>query len=286
MKLLSRKIWIKRFRLVHGKLYKYHRSVFKGKRTNIIIYHTICGRYFNQKPNNHANGSGCTHKECVLKRIKLSRMKSNEEIEKAFRKVHGKKYIYNDDYRGNTDKDYTITCPDHGDFKCRPNSHKAGHGCPKCKFSRGERLLDTILTRMKLKYTLQKRFKECKNKIPLPFDVHIEKGQKYKKHTFKNHRIIEWDGEHHDNVIKHHGGLEKFRQTIKHDNIKNTFCIQNNIKLIRISWKLFGKNPSIESVQNHLIKELKKSFKTLKSDLKKKEKQQLKTLTKYENTSD
>ena len=60
----------------------------------------------------------------------------------------------------------------------------------------------------------------------LPFDFYIN----------KINSIIEYDGEHHFNPISGWGGLEKFKITQENDNIKNQYCIQNNISLLRIPY--------------------------------------------------
>ena len=46
---------------------------------------------------------------------------------------------------------------------------------------------------------------------------------------------IEFDGEQHFKPIKHFGGKERFKQQQKNDQIKNDYCVENNIALIRIS---------------------------------------------------
>lgn len=47
---------------------------------------------------------------------------------------------------------------------------------------------------------------------------------------------IEYDGEQHFKSIKWFGGDEALKNVKIRDNIKNKFCQDNNIKLIRISY--------------------------------------------------
>ena len=47
--------------------------------------------------------------------------------------------------------------------------------------------------------------------------------------------IIEPDGEQHTRPVKHFGGLSKFIEQVIRDIIKNKYCRENNITLIRIS---------------------------------------------------
>jgi hypothetical protein len=49
--------------------------------------------------------------------------------------------------------------------------------------------------------------------------------------------LIEFDGEHHFEVINAHGGLQKHLITVEHDNRKNEYCKNKSIKLYRISHK-------------------------------------------------
>ena len=46
----------------------------------------------------------------------------------------------------------------------------SGHGCPKCKFSNGEKIIEDYLIEIGVEYVCQKKFEDCKNKKRLPFD--------------------------------------------------------------------------------------------------------------------
>jgi len=48
--------------------------------------------------------------------------------------------------------------------------------------------------------------------------------------------LIEFDGEQHFKSIDYYGGLKKFEETQKYDMIKNQWCKDNNIPLIRIPY--------------------------------------------------
>ena len=47
---------------------------------------------------------------------------------------------------------------------------------------------------------------------------------------------IEYDGEEHFQPVEFFGGEEKFQRRIENDEIKNNYCKNNNIKLIRIPY--------------------------------------------------
>jgi hypothetical protein len=63
---------------------------------------------------------------------------------------------------------------------------------------------------------------------------------------------IECDGIQHFEPIKHFGGVEQFKIRQKHDKIKNTYCLLNNIQLIRIPYTM-----SDEDIDNILLNNIK-----------------------------
>jgi hypothetical protein len=48
---------------------------------------------------------------------------------------------------------------------------------------------------------------------------------------------IEYDGQQHFNSIDYWGGENALKENIEKDNIKNEYCKENGINLIRISYK-------------------------------------------------
>ena len=112
-------------------------------------------------------------------------------------------------------------------------------GCPFCKkklthYSKGERAIQDLLNKNKIKYIDQYIFKDCCDKKPLPFDFYLP----------DHNIIIEFDGEHHyfpvnfNGITDEHAKLS-YEQTKKHDKIKNYYCEDNGIDIIRIPyWEL------------------------------------------------
>lgn len=84
-------------------------------------------------------------------------------------------YIYNYDkvvYVNNTTK-VIIVCPIHDEFFQKASYHLSGRGCQKCSSSKGELFIWNFLKTNNIKFIEEKRFKECKNKRPLPFDFYL-----------------------------------------------------------------------------------------------------------------
>jgi very-short-patch-repair endonuclease len=117
-----------------------------------------------------------------------------------------------------------IACKKHGEFEQRPDNHLRGDGCPSCNNSVGENLVENYLIRNNLSFKKEKTFKDCKNKEVLSFDFYLE----------NLNTIIEFDGIQHYEPIEYFGGLENFTYRKLNDEIKNEYCKNNNIRLIRI----------------------------------------------------
>lgn len=110
----------------------------------------------------------------------------------------------------------------------KPNAILSGKGCPKCKESKGEKAVSFWLDKMNILYEPQKRFPDCKDIKPLPFDFYLP----------EYNICIEYQGQQHYESIEYFGGKSKFESQIKKDNIKKEYCQQNNIFLFEIPYYL------------------------------------------------
>jgi hypothetical protein len=220
--------FINRANHIHQDKYDYSLiKEYKGKRSNIEI---ICPKHgrFSQIAHDHINGSGC----CKCKN--LTRYSTSEWTEKA-KEVHGNKYDYSLVNYINRRTKVTIICSSHGEFGQDPTMHLIGNGCPICNESKGELEIKKYLNTYNINYESQKRFNDCRNKLPLPFDFYLP-----------DYNIcIEFDGVQHfypysfgldkTDQIK----LENLKEQKEKDMIKTQYCLNNNIKLIRIPyWKI------------------------------------------------
>lgn len=100
--------------------------------------------------------------------------------------------------------------------------------------SSGEYLIGQILQKINISYQTQKVFQGCFNPEYtnyLRFDFYLP----------DYNCCIEYDGEQHFRPVEHFGGKEKFQRQQQLDNIKNQYCKDNNIKLIRIPYTDFNK---------------------------------------------
>ncbi len=89
----------------------------------------------------------------------------------------------------------------------------------------------TMLYQNHVIWTKQFSFEDCKDKIPLPFDIAVFNDD------FELDYLIEYDGEQH---FKESHSKEKtmFNYSLikLHDSMKNKYCFENNIPLIRIPY--------------------------------------------------
>jgi len=93
--------------------------------------------------------------------------------------------------------------------------------------SKGEHKIRNYLIEQKIKYNLQKKFDDCKNVRPLPFDFYIP----------KYNILIEFNGIQHYEPINHFGGEEKLKIQKQNDEIKKKFAKENGYNLIVISYE-------------------------------------------------
>lgn len=140
----------------------------------------------------------------------------------------------------NSSKSVSLRC------KCEcGDNFTIGHGtiisnrgtvyCEKCnkKLSNLERKSMLWLDKNKIEYIRQYKFIDCKNILQLPFDFYLP----------KYNMCIECDGEqHYRGDTQYDKKEDAFSLRIKRDNIKNEYCRDKNIKLLRIPYWDFNKN--------------------------------------------
>lgn len=209
------KEFIERSFKIHDDLYDYSLVVYKNNKKKVDIICPLHG-VFNQIPSHHLQGSGCP--KCGNK------VKSKEFFLTESKTKHGDYYNYSNVDYIDTDTKVKIECPVHGEFEQRPRHHYNGAGCPMCRESKGERIIRKYLKENYIQFIPQKRFKDCRDKKPLPFDFYLPDFN----------ICIEFDGEQHFKIKEQWGGEQGLLDRQRKDKIKTEYCENNNIKLIRI----------------------------------------------------
>ena len=201
---------------IHNDRYDYSLVEYVNTNTKVKIICDVHG-VFEARVSHHLAGGGCP--KCVGKN------KTTKEFIKECKLIHGEKYDYSLVEYINCKTKVKIICDVHGEFEQTPIGHKSGKGCAVCNESKGERAIREFLTANNIEYIPQHKFKDCRNIRPLPFDFYLSE-----------HNIcVEYNGIQHYEPVEIFGGETTFKLQKKKDEIKKTFCRDNNIKLIIIN---------------------------------------------------
>lgn len=124
-------------------------------------------------------------------------------------------------------KNLRVECGECGDeYITNFDSYTSKHQvrCPHCskRESDGEFRIRKFLEEHKIYFEQEKRFENCKAKKMLPFDFYLP----------DYNLIIEFDGQNHYFDI----GYGTHERTLLYDEIKNQYCKNNNIDLLRIPY--------------------------------------------------
>jgi len=201
----------------HGDKYDYSLVEYKGNDKKIKIIFN--GKIYEQKAGAHIHSNGLVE-NVILK-------KTTEQFINEANEIHNFIYDYTKvNYINNITK-VIIICEKHGEFKQVASSHLSGSGCPHCLESKGEKKISKYLDQKNIKYTRQHKFDDCVGiRYKLPFDFYIPK-----------YRIaIEFDGKQHYEAMEYFGGIEAYERLKINDKIKNDYCEDNYINLIRIRY--------------------------------------------------
>ncbi len=207
---------------IHGDKYDYSKVCYVNTETPITITCFFHGEFF-QTPHQHLQGQGCS--ECGKAKTASSHLLSHGQFLEKAKKIHGSKYLYLVEYV-NQHQHIKILCNTHGEFCQKPKEHLRGNGCPVCKESHGEREIRKILDLYEIKYLAQHSFDECRNVNRLYFDFYLP----------DKNVCVEFDGRQHFIPIKKWGGKKALEEIQIRDRIKEKYCLDNNIRLVRIKY--------------------------------------------------
>ena len=129
-KKMTKEMFLKRAKEIHGEKYDYSKVVWVDKFTEIVIGCPIHG-YFRQIPKYHFYQNGC--KECSKLTMGRERLSVDRFLEKSH-SIHGNKYDYSliKMIKNNRER-LPIICRDHGVFMQSAHAHTDNkQGCPDC----------------------------------------------------------------------------------------------------------------------------------------------------------
>jgi len=193
-----------------------------------------CGNEFETLMNSFFKGNKRQCNECGHKSTGLKTRLSHDEVAEYIRDF-GCELLSK--YKG-SGFNLRIKCGTCGkEFTCTWDNFKKKpvKACPKCTGheSAGEKTFEKLLKEYKIKFKKQYTFDDCRDKDLLRFDFCL----KFKKKII----LVEIDGENHRKAIEWYGGEEAFQGVVRRDKIKNNYCKNNNIPLIRIEYNSHGK---------------------------------------------
>jgi len=218
-------------------------SKYQGNHNIIHVKCSIHSCEWNSYPSNLLNKSaGCPM--CRADRARERTMLTNEEFLESLYSIRSDVEPM-EDYKG-MHEPILCRCKEHKfEFYMDPvHLYRKQNTCPDCNksvASFGERSIASYLDDNHIPYTTEKKFKDCKYIHALRFDFYIE----------QLNTCIEYDGEQHYRCVSIFNETEEdLLENQKRDAIKDAYCEQNGIKLIRIPYWEF------ENIQTILHTEL------------------------------
>lgn len=186
----------------------------------------ICPKHGKQTMilSNLLKGHGC--KVCAYEERGKRMRHDINYVKDRIESVNGNKLLNPEDYKDTFTRNLNIQCKC-GNIFTTSFSNYDKHGVNtcfscSCKESSGEERIRKFLESNKIAFIQEKRFVDCRDKRSLPFDFYLP----------TNNLIIEFDGIQHFEEV----GYGNHKITAEHDKIKNQYCKDNNITLLRIPY--------------------------------------------------
>lgn len=226
-------------------------SDYKGFESGIKCKCKLCENIWETTPASLKQGCGCP--KCGITRAGILRRNSSKEFKKRMHDINPDILIL-EEYQTLKTPILCRCAKCNHEWKSRPdNLIYEKIRCPACSSSKSEILLGDILRKIdigEVKYHV--RFNDCRLKNTLEFDYAVYN---------RNDKILfmcEYDGEQHYSPINFSGksyefNLEQFEKTKLRDKVKNEYCKNNNIPLIRIP---YWEKDNMESFLINKIKDM------------------------------
>jgi hypothetical protein len=195
---------------------------YKNALKNILFKHNKCEHEFNMRPNSFLNGQRCP--KCS-KRFRYN----TETFKDAIKELVKDEYSVLGKYVNNKIHILMKHNICNTEYNVNPNAFLRGCRCPKCFESKGEQRVRYYLEDNNIKCEPQYTFNDLLSDKGncLKFDFGILENNELKS-------LVEYDGAGHyrEDIF----GKESYELTVYHDHLKNIYCQQNNIPLIRIPY--------------------------------------------------
>lgn len=234
----------------HVKLIEY-----KGATQQLKCYCNKHNKYFYKGyyALSHNKNSGCDL--CYAENIRENQGMGIDEFRNRLKKVHPELNVVGEYMNYTTPIEVYCTTHEYTFYSRPVDLLKRTKCCDKSKYNyKEEQVCNFIEETYGFTVTRQKQFNDCKDKRVLPFDIYLD----------DYNVLIEYQGEQHYKPVMFSSetleeAIEKFEYTKKHDAIKEQYCINNNIPLIKIPyWEFDNLQYYIfnEFVKIHIVEEI------------------------------
>lgn len=198
---------------------------YDGSMTKILHRCKIDGYEWRAIPNSILQGCGCP--KCSIRKQIERQTKTHDQYVQEVANINVNIEVINEYAGDNTPILHKCKIDGH-EWMARPANILQGQGCPKCNASKGEKIIANWLNKNNISYEQQKTFNGCRNKLPLPFDFYLP----------EYNVCIEYNGKQHYEPIDYFGGQKAFEGVVMRDKIKENYCNENNIYLIKIAYNM------------------------------------------------
>ena len=206
---------------------------YKGYHEDVLVIHKECGREFMCNLPSLIRRGNCKH--CAKKKAVKGRTKTTETFKKEVYDLVNTEYEVIGEYVGVRKPILMKHLKCGQQYPQRPNDFLSGCRCPFCSTptkSKYAKRVEEWLEEKGIQYIKEKTFDDCRGlKNKLPFDYYLP-----------NHNIlIEVDGEQHFNEDCFNQTKEQFQQLKRTEEIKNNYCLENGIILVRLPYYDYDK---------------------------------------------
>jgi len=212
-----------------------------NQESRIEVKCKICDFIWNPKALYLIAGKGCH--QCGHKSKGLSLRTPVNIFNEEIISVHNNRIEVISEYQTN-DLPITYKCKTCNKIQVKKRaSLLLNRGCSYCSFSKGELKIKQLFDKNNINYKSQFCFLDLYDKKSLRFDFAVFDDENNLSH------LVEYDGPQHTICHKFYGGIDSFLKLQKHDKMKNDYCAEKNIVLIRISYKNY-KTFTVKDVLN------------------------------------
>lgn len=199
---------------------------YNGNKKKLKIKHDKCGFIYKVSPDNFLRGNRCP--DCAW-----NTRRTPEKFEAEVKKITGTEYSVVKPYKENGNKIAIKHKNCEHEYFVDRHEFIRGTRCPRCRESKGERVISNYLDFNDYLYKRERVFLDLIADGYLRFDFALLNNDE------SVYALIEYDGEQHFKPVGIWGGTEGLIKRQYNDNLKNEYCEVNNIPLLRIPYTDF-----------------------------------------------